>query len=61
MYMKSYNETMYSTPIQVKMYGVCFIIIIILRGTKVMILTTFTFERKRTKSKQHKHSKWGTI
>jgi hypothetical protein len=37
MYMKSYNETMFFTPIQVKMYGVCFIIIIIWRGTFIRV------------------------
>jgi hypothetical protein len=30
-----------------------------LKRLKVMILTTFTFERKKIKSKQYKHFKWG--
>jgi len=55
----------YNGPIFLHLYGFkcmvhVFVIIIILKGLNLMILNTFTYERK-IKSKQYKHFKWGTF
>jgi hypothetical protein len=61
MFIKSCNK-----PIFLHLYGFkclvhVFVIIIILKGLNLMILITFTYERKKIKSKQYKHFKRRTL